>query len=181
MKQMETNNKKLIVLLDDEDFERCKCGSLSAIIYKGKLKCIKINLNDGKSGNMQLSRFILKYTGPLEIDHRDRNKLNYQKVNLRLATTSQNCINKNKNPKLAQNKNGATSKYKGVSWNTNSKMWVAQIQVKGAKKHLGYFENDLDAAKAYDKAVLKYFGDFAVLNFPVSVGETWEGLKEVKL
>jgi len=33
--------------------------------------------------------------------------------------------------------------------------------------HLGYFESKIDAAQAYDRAAIKYFGTFARLNFPL--------------
>jgi len=33
-------------------------------------------------------------------------------------------------------------------------------------KFIGYFDNEIDAAKAYDTAARKYHGAFAVLNFP---------------
>jgi hypothetical protein len=46
--------------------------------------------------------------------------------------------------------------------------WVAQITVNGELKYLGIFESDIDAAKAYDEAARKEFGQFARCNF----GET---------
>jgi len=41
---------------------------------------------------------------------------------------------------------------------------VAQISIKGKNKHLGYFANEKEAAKAYNKVALKLFGNFAYLN-----------------
>lgn len=58
-----------------------------------------------------------------------------------------------------------TSKYKGVSWRVDGNCWRAVIMVNYKKISLGSFSDEENAAKAYDKAALKYFGEFAVLNF----------------
>lgn len=90
-----------------------------------------------------------------QIDHEDRNPLNNQRSNLRVATKAQNNANKRKHK-------NSTSVYKGVSWNSEKHKWVVYVQ----SKNLGYFESELDAALAYDLEAKKRFGVFAVLNFP---------------
>jgi hypothetical protein len=46
------------------------------------------------------------------------------------------------------------------------KRWRARIRVNGRRIYLGSFENELDAAKAYDSAAKKHHGQFAAVNFP---------------
>ena len=98
---------------------------------------------------------------PVEfIDHingqRDDNRI----VNLRLATKSENAMNRKR-----QIHN--TSGFKGVSWDSScrgSKKWNAYIKVDGIKKNLGRFQCPKEAAAAYNAAAVARFGDFALLN-----------------
>ena len=55
---------------------------------------------------------------------------------------------------------------KGVCWHIRKQNWVAQIRYKGHLSHLGYFKTPEAAAKAYDIAAVRLFGEFACLNFP---------------
>jgi len=93
------------------------------------------------------------------VDHRDHEGLNNTKQNLRFATPSQNCCNKTLLKK-------GTSKYRGVSFYKKTGKWQAAIGCNGIDKHLGLFENEADAARAYDEAAKICHGEFAVLNFP---------------
>jgi hypothetical protein len=61
------------------------------------------------------------------------------------------------------NKN-CTSKHKGVSWAKANKKWKSQLHCAGKYYYLGYFEDETDAAIAYNKATLAHFGEFALLN-----------------
>jgi AP2 domain/HNH endonuclease len=113
-----------------------------------------------------LHRLIVNPPESFEVDHINRNRLDNRKVNLRLATKSQNAMNKDR---LANN----TSGYKGVSWHKKSQKWRATMtkRVDGLDTHIhiGTFETAELAAKAYDKMALIYGGEFSKLNFPVAV------------
>jgi hypothetical protein len=93
----------------------------------------------------------------INIDHKDNNGTHNWRSNLRLATTSQNGANR------LPNRN-SVSGYKGVTRHLHQGRWQAQIQVNGSKLYLGLFDSRVDAAKAYNDAALKYFGEFARLN-----------------
>ena len=57
-----------------------------------------------------------------------------------------------------------TNCFTGVTW--TGKQWRAQISVRGAKIELGHFDDEADAARAYDAAVAKYEISGRTLNFP---------------
>ena len=94
-----------------------------------------------------------------EIDHINNITDDNRICNLREATLQQNAQNRT-------SRKGSTSKYLGVYWYTRGEKWRAQIGLNGVKIHLGFFHNEEDAAKAYDKAAKKHFGEFANLNLP---------------
>jgi hypothetical protein len=94
------------------------------------------------------------------IDHIDREGLNNCKYNLRSATPAQNRLNN------CRGFNSPTSKYKGVFFDKKRGKYRAVLSVDGKKKHLGYFDNEIDAARAYDTAAELHRGKFAALNFP---------------
>jgi hypothetical protein len=111
---------------------------------------------------LYLHREIMKAPKGLVVDHINGNTLDNRRENLRLATKRQNTCN------MRINKEGCTSKYRGVNWHISVKKWVARITVNRRRIHLGVFDSEVEAAKAYDEAARKYYGEFARLNFPDS-------------
>ncbi|MDT4872900.1 AP2 domain protein [compost metagenome] len=90
------------------------------------------------------------------VDHRDGNKLDNRRGNLRQATQGQNA----KNTRLARNN---TSGFKGVS-RTAEGRWRARITVDRKEIRLGVFGTPEEAAAAYDKAAKQMHGEFASPN-----------------
>jgi hypothetical protein len=91
------------------------------------------------------------------IDHINHNTLDNRKCNLRLATKQEN--NSNRLPQ------GGTSKFKGVYFNKQHSKWKSQISINCKKVHLGFFDSELEAAIAYDKAAKELHGEFSYTNF----------------
>lgn len=91
------------------------------------------------------------------VDHINGNTFDNRKCNLRICTNTGNSRNKSiqKN-----NKSG----YKGVSWNKQRNKWYSCICVNNKTKSLGKFNTKEEAAEAYNKAAMKYYGEFARLN-----------------
>jgi hypothetical protein len=99
-----------------------------------------------------LHRLIMDAPNDLMVDHKNGNKLDCRKENLRLCTNSQNQMNAKK-----QIKSSESSKYKGVIKNKPFRAIIG-------RKTLGYFDTELEAAECYNKAALELYGEFAKLN-----------------
>ena len=97
----------------------------------------------------------IKSNKRIRIDHKDRNPLNNKKTNLRFCTHGENNLNTGKY------KNN-TSGFIGVG--KNGKNWRARIVINKKEIFIGAFKDKIEAAKAYNKAALKYHKEFACLN-----------------
>jgi hypothetical protein len=110
-----------------------------------------------------MHREICRAPAGMVVDHIDGNGLNNRNSNLRLCTVRQNMWNRRPT--------GGRSVYKGVCRRVGRKKWAAQISRRGRRYHLGYFDSEIEAAKAYDKKARELFGEFAYLNLPEGIGK----------
>lgn len=155
MKTLRASSGNFLILLDDEDFYRCKEIKWGFYGTHTQRVC--------STGTKQVSiaNFIMGTIG-IMYDHKDLNPLNNQKSNLRITTNQLNQANRTKDLFYKP----TTSIYKGVGWRKGVKKWRAYITFNGKHISLGYFSNEKGAAKAYDRKALQLFREFARLNFP---------------
>jgi hypothetical protein len=105
----------------------------------------------------KLHRLIMNAPDNMQVDHINGDKLDNRKCNLRLCNNSQNQMNRGKQ------KNN-TSGYIGVTWRSDLRKWRAQLFINKKHIQLGYFDNPVDAALAYNSGAIQYHGEFARLN-----------------
>lgn len=140
-------------LVDSEDYERTM--QFNWCSYKNG------NRRYAQSDHVPLHHFILGVKG--EIDHKNGNGLDNRKSNLRPCTKHENMRN------VAKAQNPKSSCYKGVSYQQGIAKWKAEITFNGRRSYLGVFVDEEKAARAYDAAAVRLFGEFARLNFPLEV------------
>lgn len=124
--------------------------------------------------NVSMHRLILGLTDPEIItDHKDHCGVNNTRENIRPVTHKQNAANTRK-------RSGYSSQYKGVS-RKSGYGWAGTIEYNGKKRHLGYFENEIDAARAYNDAAEELFGEYACLNLVPRKSPASVGLEEIAI
>ena len=146
MKTIPLSNSDQVALVDDEDYEWL-------MQWHWKLDT---NGYAYTSIRIPMHRMILGVEEN-EVDHRDSISLNNVRSNLRPATTAQNQWNRGK-------PSDNTSGFKGVSWFAPSNKWVARVQANGKRYHIGYFDDPVEAARAYDRRARELHGEFARTN-----------------
>lgn len=92
-----------------------------------------------------------------DVDHIDGDGLNNRIENLRLATRSQNCMNRrNRSDNMTGLKGARKRKQRD-----GSDVWTSSISIDGAEKYLGRFSTPEEAHAAYLKAAIDNFGEYA--------------------
>jgi hypothetical protein len=109
---------------------------------------------NGKLKHSRMHRYILDAPVGMEVDHKNRNRLDNRRENLRACTRSQNEANRNIFPNNISGK-------KGVSWDKVNNKWRAVVCFHRKYIHVGRYKNIDDASEAYNKKAEELFGEFA--------------------
>jgi len=135
MKSLKFGKERILKPAPDKD------GYLQVVLYKnGKGKTLKVH---------QLMMITFKNYIPngmnIVIDHENNIKTDNRLDNFQVISQRKNC---------SKDKKGS-SKYNGVSWHKRDKKFQSRIYVNGKRKHLGYFNNEIDASNTYQKELKK--------------------------
>lgn len=150
-----------VALVDDQDAEKVQGRKWHAHhsdsrVYAGREERDTVT---GAKRFVYMHRVIAGASDSMQVDHKNHETLDNRRENLRLCTTSENQRNQRR---VSENR---SSLFKGVHFYKARQKWTASIMVNGSTIHLGYYTDEIAAAKAYDAAAREHFGEFAYVNF----------------
>lgn len=159
MKRIKLINSRKVAHVSDRDFTTAKKYRWSLMktgyVYS---RPKKEEYGLGVRPTYLLHRLVLGFP-KMFVDHRDRNKLNCTRRNLRKCTPYQSVSNRGK---MKTN----TSGFIGVQFNKERGKYQARISYDRRSIYIGAFDCPVKAAKGRDRLAIKFQGKFAVLNFP---------------
>ncbi len=116
---------------------------------------------------LQLKRLIMGLDGDghtIRVVHANGNPLDCRRENLVIGTPEKTTRRGYKI--LHRCGRPTSSRFKGIHWNEREGAWLAQIRVDDKQRRLGLFDDEEDAALAYDQAAREIWGAEARVNFP---------------
>lgn len=154
-------------LIDDADYEYqhefesysvriCDCTAVLEVSRGGRVMRARVEFRrDSELKRVFLHRLIAEPPAGMLVDHINGDSLDNRRDNLRCCTHRQNSQN--------MRKYSGKHRFKGIR--QEGRRWRAEIRREGRTQHIGTFDNDVDAALAYDNAARELFGEFARPNF----------------
>ncbi|WP_020474523.1 HNH endonuclease [Zavarzinella formosa] len=153
-----SSHQQLEILVDVDDYKHVARKNWR--IYRfSQHKYPRIIAQDHSTNSKRvfLHRLLMNAPSGMVVDHIDRDPCDNRKHNLRVCTQGQNCLNRRQIDR-------AVSRFKGVCWNKVNQRWIAQAGTRANRRFLGFFDSEVEAARAYNSAAAEMYGDFACLN-----------------
>lgn len=159
-----------VAMVDDEDFERVsriKWSPHSAGYAVGYDADLYVPGQPSKA-LVLLHRYVMGCTAGdgVRVDHRNHNKLDCRRTNLRAGTQAANMMNR-----AETIRGGFSSQFRGVAHRAGrskqgnfAKPWLAYYQ----REHIGVFATEEEAAYCRDLVALNRDGVHAQLNYPIT-------------
>lgn len=142
---------KMVMLIDKHDMDMlCRLGVGRILVGNHGYAICRFNKR------LRLVHGLL-IKSDSDIDHKNGNKLDNRRSNLRKCCRSENIINTGL-------RSDNTSGYTGVGWDRRSSKYRARINVKGKEVCLGMYAAIEDAVAARRAAELKYYGEFSPIS-----------------
>jgi hypothetical protein len=153
----------LWTILDPQDYYRFGRFKWCLDGHDGKFYAVRgARVGSDDTIKSRLSREIMQAPKGTFVDHHNGDSLDNRRENLRLATRCQNM----QNMQRRKNKNKTSSQYIGVYRDKDRCLWAFQLRANKKVVAAGRFPTEIEAARARDRAAIKFHGDFARLNFP---------------
>jgi len=156
-----------VAIVDDDDYEWLSQWKWYA--YKGALSWYAARNVQRERGTQRQIRITmhrqilgLKQDDGKETDHINNKGVDNRRANIRICTHQQNSSNKKK--RSWHKGTLPTSQYKGVCWSKSNQKWHSQLVINGKHAHLGFYNDEIEAAKAYNDEAIRRFDNFAQIN-----------------